>query len=430
MKRKMSAFLLAAGLILGLTACGADKENTVFTPKLPTDTRCSLKVAGSYSNFEALESEFDRFYEYYPNVSLSYVNLDDYNNTIVSALMGEEAPDIFTTASWMTEDAKMAPLFENAEILSDPTLNIDLNCFRKGVLRVNDNGDVVMLPVFTRSFGMLVNMDIFEKNGLKVPEDYGSLVKTCEKLRAAGYEHPIMGANTTTTSGAYYAFAVPMFCAEVMNNKEKLDALNSMEGAAGELMRSSLARLMEFMDLGYYDRASCTAQIEDDYNAVIMRFFEGDVPMMLGSGDMVSGTAKRESKSEAFSANPFKYRFFVVPAGDEGGYFLDTVNMYFTVNKNSKNLEMTNEFIRFLTSEKELGNMAAIKRLITPTNDFSVDAVYSSLEGFDQDRTISYQETGISDAVNTEFRIACYKVANGEMTVDEAVAAFGTLSGE
>ena len=103
MKRKMSAFLLAAGLILGLTACGADKENTVFTPKLPNDTRCSLKVAGSYSNFEALESEFDRFYEYYPNVSLSYVNLDDYNNTIVSALMGEEAPDIFTTASFVPE---------------------------------------------------------------------------------------------------------------------------------------------------------------------------------------------------------------------------------------------------------------------------------------------------------------------------------------
>ena len=35
---------------------------------------------GDYGNFEALEAEFDRFNEYYPNVSLSYVKLDDYKN--------------------------------------------------------------------------------------------------------------------------------------------------------------------------------------------------------------------------------------------------------------------------------------------------------------------------------------------------------------
>jgi multiple sugar transport system substrate-binding protein len=149
--------------------------------------------------------------------------------------------------------------------------------------------------------------------------------------------------------------------------------------------------------------------------------------MMLGSGDMVSGTQKRESKSEAFVANPFKYKFYVVPIGDEGGYFLDSVNLFFSVNKNSPNLDMTNEFIRFIMREKELGNMAAIKRLITPTNDFSLDEVYSSLEGFPEDRYFSYQETGLNDAVNKEFRAAAYNVANGIMTVDEAISGYGSL---
>ena len=77
--------------------------------------------------------------------------------------------------------------------------------------------------------------------------------------------------------------------------------------------------------------------------------------------------------------------------------------------------------------EKELGNMAAIKRLITPTNDFSVDEVYSSLEGFPEERSFSYQETGLNDAVNKEFRAAAYKVANGMMTIDEAISAYGSL---
>lgn len=416
------------GMAVSLLTCGSTSEKSAkFKPSLPTDTTCSIKVVGSYSNFESLESEFERFYEYYPNVSLNYVYLDDYDNTITSALVSDEAPDIYVTATWMLDDSKMKPVFDSAEILSDPSLNINLDCIRKGARWTLENGDVIMLPIFTRSYGMLVNMDIFEKNGLEVPENYSELVDACDRLKAAGYETPIMGANVTTVAGMYYAFAFPFFCDNVINNPDSVEALNSMDPSAGEMMRPALEMIQTFVDEGYLNPALCSEEIEDDYNAVIMRFFEGDVPMMLGSGDMVSGTLKRESKSEAFQAEPFNYRFFVVPIGEDGGYFLDSVNLFFSVNKNSSNLDMTNEFIRFLMREKELGNMAAIKRLITPTNDFSLDEVYSSLEGFPEDRSFNYQETGLSDAVNKEFRAAAYKVANGTMTVDEAVNAYGSL---
>ncbi len=426
--KKIVTLISVTALLAGLAACEKGSvENAEFKPALSTETSCRVTVAGNYSNFESLESEFERFCEYYPNVSLNYVNLDDYNNTLVSALASDEAPDIYVTASWMLDDEKMKPIFENAEVLSDPALNIDLKCLRKGTLSAEDNGDVLMLPIFTRSYGMLVNMDILEKTGLKVPQNYEDLIAACEKLKAAGYDIPIMGANGTTVSGIYYAFAFPLFCSEVLKSPDSVKALNSMETSAGELMRPSLQKIKDFVDMGYLNPTVCSNEIEDDYNAVIMRFFEGDVPMMLGSGDVVSGTLKRESKSEAFLANPFKYKFFVVPSGDKGGFFLDTVNLFFSVNKNSKNLDMTNEFIRFLMREKELGNMAAIKRLVTPTNDFSLDEVYSSLENFPEDRTIIYQEIGLSDDVNKEFRVAAYKVANGEMTVDEAVKAYGTL---
>lgn len=416
------------GMAVSLLACGSTSEESAeFKPSLPTDTTCSIKVVGSYSNFESLESEFERFYEYYPNVSLNYVYLDDYANTITSALIGDEAPDIYVTATWMLDYSKMKPVFDNAEILSDPSLNINLDCIRNGARWTLENGDVIMLPIFTRSYGMLVNMDLFEKNGLEVPENYSELVDTCDKLRAAGYETPIMGANTTTVAGMYYSFAFPFFCDNVIKNPDSVEALNSMDPSAGEMMRPALEMIQTFVDEGYLNPALCSEEIEDDYNAVIMRFFEGDVPMMLGSGDMVSGTLKRESKSEAFQAEPFNYRFFVVPIGDDGGYFLNSVNLFFSVNKNSSNLDMTNEFIRFLMREKELGNMAAIKRLTPPTNDFSLDEVYSSLEGFPEERSFNYQETGLNDGVNKEFLAAAYKVANGTMTVDEAVKAYGSL---
>ncbi len=158
-----------------------------------------------------------------------------------------------------------------------------------------------------------------------------------------------------------------------------------------------------------------------------MRFFEGDVPMMLCSGDVVSGTKKRESKSEAFSANPFKYEFYVAPSGDEGGYFMDSTSMLFAVNKNSANLDMTNEFIRFLTSEEELGLMAEKKRLITPTMDYSSDEVYASLSGFPEERTINFSDIEILDVAVKQYRAAASAVLNGEMTVDEAVAGYGSI---
>ena len=162
--KKIVMAALAGSLILGAASCGLSSENSAeFKPALSTDTSCTIKVAGSYSNFESLESEFERFYEYYPNVSLNYVYLDDYNNTIASALTSDEAPDIYVTASWMLDDEKMAPVLDSAEILSDPSLNIDLDCIRQGARWTLENGDVIMIPIFTRSYGMLVNMDIFEK---------------------------------------------------------------------------------------------------------------------------------------------------------------------------------------------------------------------------------------------------------------------------
>ena len=429
-KTKISIMPVLA-LILGIAGCGQSSTTTAskeFSPKYPSDTAFKLSIVGTYSNFESLESEFERLFEHYPNGELEYTYLDDYSKTIVHALAGQEPPDIYVVQPYMYGNDEYKSLFEGAEVLSAPELEIGIDCIRPGLRWEMENGEVKMLPVFSTSYGMLVNMDIFEKENLKVPQTFGELKEVCEKLKAAGYESPIMGSNTNTTPGIGYAFAYPMFAKAVKDDKSKEADLNNLVPSAGEVLRQPLSRLRELVDSGCIDVAKCTAEIEDDYNAVILRFFEGDVPMMLCSGDVVSGTRKRESKSEAFSANPFKYDFYIAPSGDDGGYYMDSVTIMFCVNKNSANLDMTNEFIRFLTSEKELGLMAESKRLITPTSDYSLDEVYSSLSGFPADRTISFRDFEILDTAVKEFRSGAYAVVNGEMTVDEVVANYGSIA--
>ena len=431
--KKNLRMLLALCLVsmLLLQGCGNwKKASAPFAPKYDKDTEFSLTVAGSYGNFESLEAEFERFNEYYPNADLQYVTMDDYNNVISNALVSSEPPDIFTTSSSMIGNEMYDDMFGACEVLSDPSVDIDYSCIRDSLIRTTDSGDVVMLPIFTTSYGMLVNMDIFEKEGLEVPTDFKELKNVCDKLKSAGYESPMMGTDRFSGSGLFNCFAYPMFAYNVKNNSDKLDALNNLEPSSGELMRPSLERLDEFINSDCIDLAKCQEEITDEYDSVIMRFFEGDVPMMLAAGDVVSGTAKRESKSDAFSAHPFKYRFFVAPAGDDGGYFINSISICFSVNKNSSNIDMANEFMRFLICEKELGNMAGLKRLIAPLDDYSNDEIYSSLSKIPDDRSFSDKETGLMDPAVRQFRAAIYAVGNGDMTVDEAVAAYGSLPEE
>ena len=60
-------------------------------------------------------------------------------------------------------------------------------------------------------------------------------------------------------------------------------------------MRPTLERMEYFLNDCFVDLDAC-GEIQDNYEAVILRFFEGDVPMMVCSGDTVSGTKKRESR--------------------------------------------------------------------------------------------------------------------------------------
>ncbi|MBQ1772191.1 MAG: hypothetical protein II000_09660, partial [Clostridia bacterium] len=84
--KKTICMLLAVLMIVGLTACGAKKQEATtgkgFRPSLDTSVSCHISVVGNYDNFESLEAEFDKFNEIYPNVKLSYVKLDDYNNIL------------------------------------------------------------------------------------------------------------------------------------------------------------------------------------------------------------------------------------------------------------------------------------------------------------------------------------------------------------
>ena len=149
--------------------------------------------------------------------------------------------------------------------------------------------------------------------------------------------------------------------------------------------------------------------------------------MMICMGDTVSGTGKRESQSESFSKNPFTYSFAPIPLSEDGGYFIDSPSIEFSVNKTCDNLDMTNEFMRFLISREELNKMALVKRLVTPTKDLSFSAVYEPFSRVPAERVLSPEMIGITDALFVQVRNAAYLVGTGAAAIDDVVSQYGSL---
>ena len=427
--KKTICMLLAVLMIVSLTACGTKpQEETAagFKPALDTSTNCNITVAGSYDNFEALEAEFDKFNEIYPNVQLSYVKLDDYNNILGTALESNDKPNIFFSYTWMMGNEKYASVCTHMEELSDSALKLDLDCIRPGLLNHDAEGHVFMVPVFSRTYGMLVNNDLFKKEGLSIPTTRTELVAACEAFRSKGYASPMMGYSLKSSACFMNTVAYPLFVAALAEDPEALALANELDPAAGESMRPALEAVEQLIQSGCIDLTECD-KIEDNYTKVILRFFEGDVPMMICTGDTVSGTRKRESQSEAFTNAPFDYAFAPIPLTDDGGYFIDSPSIQFSVNKNCDDLDMTNEFMRFLITNEELNAMASVKRLVTSTKDLSFDTVYAPFGQVPSERTISPEVIGIKDPLTVQIRIAAFQVGKGDITIDEAVAMYGSF---
>jgi len=428
--KKLLCTILFIFTLVSLTACSSKPEEAPaeagFTPALDTATDCRITVAGSYDNFEALEAEFDRFNEIYPNVQMNYVKLDDYNNMLGTVLDGNDNPNIFFSYAWMFGNKQYDPVFAHMEDLSDAALGLNLDCIRPGLINRDVEGKVLMVPVFSRTYGMLVNNDLFEKEGLSIPTSWSELLSVCETFRDKGYSSPMMGYSLKSSSCFMNTIAYPLFTAALAENPDALALANELDPSAGEYMRPALEAVEKLIQNGCIDLSACD-KMEDNYTEVILRFFEGDVPMMICTADTVSGTKKRESQSEAFTKTPFQYTFVPIPMTEDGGYFIDSPSVEFSVNKDCENLDMTNEFMRFLIQTEELNEMASIKRLVTPTSDLSLDSVYAPFGQVAQDHILSPEAIGITDPLTVQVRIAAFEVGTGAVTIDEAVKKYGSF---
>lgn len=419
------AIHLVVAVLTALTMSGCKQKEKPFKPKLDTNTECTISVKGHYDNFEALDEQIIKFQAFYPHVEIKYEKVDDYTkeNVINNLFSDDKAPDIYFINNAWESDPTKANLFKYAEDLSDPSTGIELSTIRDGLIYKDKDGHVPFVPIFTNTYGMIVNEEIFSKNKLSIPKTYMQLIHVCNSLIDLGYESPIM-----SYKGSFYSLYFPYFLSTINGHKDAVDALNTLEANAGSYIRSALEKAADFDNYHFIDKAKCTDEIaKDNTDGICLRFYKGDVPMMFTEVNRLSGSHKREASSEEYSANPFKYSFQPIPTDDHGGYYFNTITLSFAVNKESKNLEMTNEFMRFLIRSQTLNEMNSSKRQVSPAKALGDDKLFNSFKKVLKDNRVFYNYVvGLSAEADTQARKTFDALLTGEKSIDEAINGYGS----
>lgn len=424
--KKLFATLLTAFTAITLASCGnssgGSKES--FIPALDTKTKCEIKMVGDYDSFPEMLEEFKKFRKYYPNVLISYspISGKEYTDRIAVILEGDK-PNMFFSSTWMIDDEKYETIVSHMEDLSNPELNINLSCIRPGLI---SSGNNLMVPLFGRTYGMLVNNTLFKKEKLKVPSNFNELLAVCKSFKDKGYSNPMMGYSLEPSNSLMNTIAYPAVVAELANNPDAIELANNLDSRAGVYTRSALSAVDQLAKSGAFVVSECN-KIEDNYDKVLVRFLEGDVPMMICADDTPSGAKKRETRVQAFIDHPFSYSYAPIPVGDNGGYLIDNPSKLLSVNKHCENLDMTNEFMRFLVSTTELNELATRKNLISSTKKISFDSIYAPFGKVPAERTFSPEGLDFKDAIKVQVRKAAYKVGTGEIDVETAVAQYGSF---
>lgn len=412
--------LLLCVVMLNVAGCGKKETKNEFKPGLDTDAKVTINVTGFFGNFEALDQVTNDFNQYYPNVEFSYeqVSIENFEsymeaNPNVDIIMTSE--EVFDKYGDKVKD-----------LCSDLSKeNINLSDIREDMLkRGYHDGKLLSVPMGQNVYGIVVNETLLEKEGLSVPDNYEEFLNVLSVLKDRGYV-PIQGP----TSKVYAELTQGMAYDMIMNDKNLYNDLLAGKDSAADKLQVVYDRLDTLIDNGYIDNEINKTYPSDNYDKAILKFFEGDVPFWVCNTEKVSGMKKRESKSEAFQANPFKYSYIYAPLGDNGVYAYTEPWFGFSVNKNGEDYDYAVEFMRFMSTSDEINKMASVKGVPSVAVNNTDADIYKNVLNPEKTEMNCVNDGTISSGMITNWYTCINKYISGEFkTGKDALRQFVSLS--
>ncbi len=350
------------------------KKLLVISLILSIFTGCSLGLKGKLTIYSyrpefsrALKKVIEAFNKQHKLVEIV---IDEVRNDAMPILdarfRNETAPDILMVPNYkkIKEYAKDGYIKDLSEMKYNTKVGNNLS---KGY---KYNEKIYGFPMNVRSFGIIYNKDIFDKNNLGIPKTAEELRHVCLVLANNGVTPFAPSIKDSWPLGFIYA----MGHAAIMENNEAA-WIESMNTGIGSFKSSKADGIFNILNL-YRDNSG--VKISDStYRSQTADFAEGKAAMIIQNF---------QSYNMIKSIKNGRYGYFAIPFMDEGTprLFMD-VETVLAVNAKLKKTKIAAAFLEFLSSNEAQIIIMKESTIIPPFKNTPIDnkdKIYSDLYSY------------------------------------------------
>ncbi len=421
--RRWAAVCLAAAVLLGAAACGGDTDRNL----LPSE-KVSGQVVDLFSPMEKTDPDAENvartafdltvaLAEERLGVAVAYqtYTAEDYLDKTYDEVALDRARNDMDDLYLLNPDTILT-LGAEGRLMDLSGLDSAQNL--REIIRIANtvDGKLVAIPQEVVAYGLFVNMDLFRRYGLELPNTPEEFLECCRVFQENGIETPV-GANRWWLETFVFAQAY----ADLYNGgnaQAEIDALNSGQARYSDYMRPGFQFLQTLIDRGYIDRSK--ALVSEAVEGEGADFLAGKTPIVMAYW----GAANAET---AYGRPEFELRVVGFPSSRGQ---MPVISMTgWAVGANAEHAEQAMEVMEVITSDEALALYSQTNRVISPSKNVSVDCI-PALEPLNERIEEGVYVLGSNAGMDVEqWGNTCLIVREllGGATVEECMASFDRL---
>lgn len=281
------------------------------------------------------------------------------------------------------------------------------------------DGKLVAVPQEVVAYGLFVNVDLFEKYDLELPETPKDLLKCCKVFQENGIDTPI-GANRWWLENFVFAQAY----ADLYNGgntEAEIEALNLGTSKYSDYMRPGFEFLKELIDRGYIDAQK----------AYVSEAIDGEGPDFLAQKTPIVmaywGAANAET---AYGKPDFELKVIGFPSS-RGQMPVVSMTGY-AVGVDAEHLKDAKDTLDVMLSDEALKTYTEINKVISPSKNVEVECIPALKPLNDKIKENVYVLGSNAGMKVEQWGNTCQIVRNllNGATVDQCMAEFDRLQQE
>ncbi|GAA0085144.1 ABC transporter substrate-binding protein [Clostridium sp. CTA-7] len=356
-KRLISALLCGVLTFTGLVGCSSSNNGgkTGDTAKEDVTLSFMTNLVGVPS--EELEKVCKDFTDE-TGIKIEYsAPGSNYEELMKTKMAANDLPDLWTTHGW-----SVARYSEYLKPLTDQSWVKDIKPAIKPMI-TNEKNDIFVLPINMDIAGIVYNVEVLEKSGVKVDDikTWADFEVALGKIKAAGFTPIHMGGKDNWTIGQFFDWVAPSFYVtnDAKNYKKQL-----LDGTFDWNLWGDVAGLFDkWNKAGYFNLDSLTS----DYLTDIKSFADGKVAFEFYGNYAIT---------EALKVNPnAKLGMMPIPSNskDDEPSLIAGERIAVGMNKNTKNEEAALKFINYLAKPEVAGKLASVDGMPSGLTNVTAD---------------------------------------------------------